>query len=139
VTPPGPADTSPAAAGRRWSRFALISLFGIAVGALAGWVTLSATRPSENDLQRAVIDEIGLPAELEASPLLAPVIDHYTTRITDRAVRESRGSATLAIALSVVVSAAATATTATLLHPSPSETRTPTLDVAPPPPATTRL
>lgn len=116
MTAPGPADTSPLAAGRRWSRLALITLLGIAVGALAGWATLSVTRPSDNELQRAVLDEIGLPAQLEASPLLGPAIDHYTTRITQRAIKESRGSATLTIVVTVAVTAVVTATAGTLLE-----------------------
>lgn len=102
----GQPRTSPPAGNRRWPRTTLLPLVGIAVGVLCGWATLSLTRPSDGELQRAVLDELGLPEELESAPVIGPVLDEYTARVSRRVVQESRGSATLAFVVSVTAAAA---------------------------------
>jgi hypothetical protein len=101
----GPPGTHPAVDGRCWPRTALLPLLGIAIGALCGWATFSFTRPSVGELQRSVLDELGVPEELESAPIIGPVLDEYTTRVSRRVVQESRGSATLAFVVSVTVAA----------------------------------
>lgn len=81
-------------------------LVAIAVGVLCGWATFSLTRPSDGELQRAVLDEFGLPEELEAAPVIGPMLDQYTTHVSRRVVQESRRSATLAYVVSVTVALA---------------------------------
>jgi hypothetical protein len=53
-----------------------------------------------------VLDELGLPEELESAPVIGPALDEYTARVSRRVVQESRGSATLAFVVSVTVAAA---------------------------------
>lgn len=75
---------------------------GTAVGIAAGWAVLALTRPSDDDLQRAVLDEVGLPADLEAAHVIGPALDTYTDRIERRVLEETRPSATLALGVGVI-------------------------------------
>lgn len=102
----GQSGPRPPAGDRRWPRTALLPLVGIAVGALCGWATLSLTRPSDGELQRAALDELGMPEELESAPVIGPALDEYTARVSRRVIQESRGSATLAFVVSVTAATA---------------------------------
>ena len=82
---------------------------GIVIGIAAGWTLLVLTRPSDNELQRAVLHEVGLPAELESAPVIGRTLDTYTDRIEARVLDEVRPSATLALAVGVIAGAAGTA------------------------------
>lgn len=44
----------------------------LAVGVAVGLIVATMTRPSEKDLQRAALDEIGLSEDLVDSPLIGP-------------------------------------------------------------------
>ena len=92
---------------RRWSSVALAALIGVAVGLATGSV-LGLTRPSDDELQRAALDEIGPPADLEDAPLISSVLDTYTDRIEARITAESRSSAGLALAVAVIIAVATT-------------------------------
>lgn len=102
----GQSGTRPPVGDRRWPRTALLPLVGIAVGALCGWATLSLRRPSDGELQRAALDELGMPEELESAPVIGPALDEYTARVSRRVIQESRGSATLAFVVSVTAATA---------------------------------
>ncbi len=93
----------------RWSSLAIAALIGVAVGLATGWIVLGLTRPSDDELQRAALEEIGLPADLEDAPLISSVLDTYTDRIEERIVAESRSSAGLALAVGVIVAVTTTA------------------------------
>lgn len=94
---------------RRWvGGLAVTAAVGVAVGIAAGWAVLALTRPSDDDLQRAVLEEVGLPADLEAAPVIGPALDTYTDRIEDRIVEETRPSATLALGVGVISGVAGT-------------------------------
>lgn len=100
MTQPADADAQPV---RRWvGGLAVTAAVGIAVGLAAGWAVLALTRPSDDDLQRAVLEEVGLPADLEAAPVIGPALDTYTDRIEDRILDETRPSATLALGVGVI-------------------------------------
>lgn len=101
-----PSGARPTIGDHRWTWTPLLPLLGIAVGAVCGWVTFSLTRPTEGELQRAVLHEVGLPQEIESAPVIGPVLDAYTDRVSRRVVQESRGSTTLALAVSVTAAAA---------------------------------
>jgi len=108
MTHPADADAQPVP---RWAGWlAVTAAVGIAVGLAAGWTVLALTRPSDDDLQRAVLDEIGLPAELEAAPVVGPALDTYTHRIERRVLDETRPSATLALSVGVIVGVTGTVT-----------------------------
>lgn len=94
---------------RRWSSVAVAAMVGVAIGLAAGWIALGLTRPSDDELQRATLDEIGLPAELEGTPFIGPALDTYTDRIEARITAESRSSAALALAIGVIVAVTTTA------------------------------
>lgn len=89
----------------RWRRVVAFTVVNIAAGLAAGWVVLVLTRPSQDELQRAALDEIGLPVELERAPVLGPALDTYTERVAARVVAESRPSAAAALGAGVVVAA----------------------------------
>ncbi len=89
----------------RWRRVVAVTVINIAAGLAAGWVVLVLTRPSQDELQREALDEIGLPVELEGAPVLGPVLDTYTERVAGRVVAESRPSAAAALGAGVVVAA----------------------------------
>lgn len=100
MTKPADADARPI---RRWAGgLAGTVAVGIAVGIAAGWAVLAFTRPSDDDLQRAVLDEVGIPADLEAAPVIGPALDTYTDRIEGRVLEEARPSATLALGVGVI-------------------------------------
>ena len=67
-----------------------VTVVNIAAGLAAGWVVLVLSRPSQDELQRAALDEIGLPVELERAPVLGPALDTYTERVSARVVRGPR-------------------------------------------------
>ena len=89
----------------RWRGVVAVTVVNIAAGLAAGWVVLVLTRPSEDELQRAALDEMGLPVELEGAPVFGPVLDTYTERVAGRVVAESRPSAAAALGAGVVVAA----------------------------------
>ena len=89
----------------RWRRVVAVTVINIAAGLAAGWVVLVLTRPSQDELQRAALDEMGLPVELEGAPVFGPVLDTYTERVAGRVVAESRPSAAAALGAGVVVAA----------------------------------
>lgn len=96
------------------ARLVAVTLVGIAAGIAAGWLAITLTRPSTDELQRAALDEIGLPTELESAPMIGPALDAYTDRVEARVVEESRPSAMVALAIGVTVAVVATvAVTAT--------------------------
>ena len=99
----GDADT-PLGPNRRRGIVA-VTVVNIAAGLAAGWVVLVLSRPSQDELQRAALDEIGLPVELERAPVLGPALDTYTERVAARVVAESRPSAAAALGAGVVVAA----------------------------------
>jgi len=92
----------------RWRGVAAAALVGVAVGLATGWITLGLTRPSNDEFQRAALDEIGLPADLEGAPLIGPALDTYSDQIEERIVAESRASAGLALAVGVVIAVVTT-------------------------------
>lgn len=92
----------------RWSSVAIAALIGVAVGLATGWIVLGLTRPSDDELQRAALDEIGLPAALEDAPVIGHALDTYTDRIEARITAESRSSAGLALAVAVIIAVATT-------------------------------
>ena len=81
---------------------AVTAAVGIAVGIASGWAVLALTRPSDDHLQRAVLDEIGLPVDLETASVIGPALDTYTDRIESRVLEETRPSATLALGVGVI-------------------------------------
>lgn len=93
---------------RRLGGLAAGAAVGIILGITAGWILLTLSRPSDDELQRAVLDEVGLPADLEAAPVIGPALDTYTDRVEARVLDETRPSATLALAVGVVVGVAGT-------------------------------
>lgn len=97
------ADTDARPARLRWAVLAAVSMVSIAAGIAAGWAVLTLTRPTDDELQRAVLDEVGLPADLETAPIIGPALDTYTDRIEGRILAESKPSATLALAVGVMV------------------------------------
>ncbi|WP_436792810.1 hypothetical protein [Actinospongicola halichondriae] len=84
-------------------RRAAFTLVAVVVGLAATWLTLTLTRPSDDELQRAALDELGLPVGMESSPIIGPVLDDITEQITRRMINESRASATVAALLGIVV------------------------------------
>ena len=52
----------------RWHRMIAVTAVNIAAGLAAGWVVFVLSRPSQDELQRAALDEIGLPVELALAP-----------------------------------------------------------------------
>ena len=87
----------------RWKRVIALTVVNLAAGLAAGLIVLSLTRPSQDQLQRAALDEIGLPMELERAPFLGPALDTYTERIAARVVAESKPSAAAALGAGVAV------------------------------------
>lgn len=87
----------------RWWRVLAFTVVNIAAGIAAGLIVLSLTRPSQDQLQRAALDEVGLPMELERAPFLGPALDTYTERIAARVVAESKPSAAAALGAGVAV------------------------------------
>ena len=96
----------------RWHRMIAVTAVNIAAGLAAGWVVFVLSRPSQDELQRAALDEIGLPVELEAAPVLGPALDTYTERVAARVVAESRPSAAAALGAGVVVAGGCSVATA---------------------------
>lgn len=88
---------------RSLSKLAVRAMVGIVLGVAAGWAPLAITGPSDDELQRAVLDEVGLAADLESAPVIGPTLDAYTERIEARILDETRPSATLALAVGVIV------------------------------------
>ena len=76
------------------------------VGLSATLITLTLTRPSDDELQRAALDELGLPVEMESAPIIGPVLDDVTEQITRRMINESRTTATTAALVGVIVAVA---------------------------------
>ena len=89
-----------------------VTVVNIAAGLAAGWVVLVLSRPSQDELQRAALDEIGLPVELERAPVLGPALDTYTERVSARVVAESRPSAAAALGAGVLAAAGCSVATA---------------------------
>ena len=87
----------------RWKRVIALTVVNLAAGLAAGLIVLSLTRPSQDQLQRAALDEVGLPMELERAPFLGPAPDTYTERIAARVVAESKPSAAAALGAGVAV------------------------------------
>lgn len=87
----------------RWPRIVVLALVNIAAGLAAGLIVLALSRPSQDELQRAALDEAGLPVQLESAPVIGPALDTYTQRIEARIVAESRLSAIAALATGTVV------------------------------------
>lgn len=94
--------------GRRGRGVAAAAVIGVVVGLATGWIALGLTRPSNDEFQRAALDEIGLPADLEGAPLIGPALDTYSNRIEERIVAESRASAGLALAVGVIIAVVTT-------------------------------
>lgn len=88
---------------RRLGALAAGAAVGIVLGIAVGWILLTLTRPSDDELQRAVLEEVGLPADLEAAPVIGPALDTYTDRVESRVLDETRPSATLALVVGVIV------------------------------------
>lgn len=87
----------------RWPRIVVLALVNIAAGLVAGSIVLALSRPSQDELQRAALEEVGLPVQLENAPVIGPALDTYTQRIEARIVAESRLSAIAALATGAVV------------------------------------
>lgn len=87
-----------------WRRVAR-TLLVVAAGLVAGAIVFLVTRPSDDELQRAALDEFGLPPALADSPV-APVLDRIAERIADRALAETRTSALAALGTVAAVTAA---------------------------------
>ena len=87
----------------RWPRFIALALLNVAAGVAAGLIVLVLSRPSQDELQRAALDEVGLPVQLESAPIIGPALDTYTERLEARIVAESRLSATASLSTGVVV------------------------------------
>lgn len=90
--------------------FAGIAVAGVVAGLAGGWLVLGLARPSSDHLQRAALDEVGLPAELESAPMIGPLLDAYSERVQTRVIDETRPSLELAVVGGVVL--AVTVTTA---------------------------
>lgn len=99
-------------AGARLGVVAAIAALGIAAGLLAGWLVLEVVRPDRDRLQRAALEEVGLPPELESAVVVGPFLDAYSDKIERRILDESRPGASVA----VVAAAAAAVATSTALH-----------------------
>lgn len=84
-------------------RRAAFTLVAVVVGLAATWLTLTLTRPRDDELQRAALDELGLPVGMESSPIIGPVLDDITEQITRRMINESRASATAASLVGIIV------------------------------------
>ena len=87
----------------RWWRVLAFTVINITAGFAAGLIVLGLTRPSHDQLQRAALDEVGLPVELERAPFLGPALDTYTERVAARVVAESRPSVAAALGAGVAV------------------------------------
>lgn len=87
------------------ARAIVVVVASVLAGLMAGWLVITLHGPSEDELQRAVMDEIGLPPELESSPLLGSALDRYTERMKARVIAESRPSAVAAIAAGTAITA----------------------------------
>lgn len=62
------------------------------VAVSAALITISVTRPSDRELQRAAVDELGLPGFLLDVPGAQALADDITDRVTNRVIDESRPS-----------------------------------------------
>ena len=100
-------DDSPAGH-RRWLRVVVAALVGVAAGLATGWIALGMTRPGDDELQRAALDEIGLPADLEDAPVIGPELDAYTNQVEERILAEYRFSIGLALTVGVIIAVATT-------------------------------
>ena len=94
LTLPAPccSDARPSLSSRLWS-----------VWPPLGSPSRSPDPVTTGELQRAALDELGLPVGMESSPIIGPVLDDITEQITRRMINESRASATVAALLGIVV------------------------------------
>ena len=91
---------------------AFISAVVAVSGAL---ITISVTRPSDRELQRAAADEVGLPGFLLDVPGAQAVADDITDRVTHRVIDESRPSIAMGLTVGGLTGAAAAVTSAIAL------------------------
>lgn len=85
-----------------------VGLAAVVLGAASGFIALSLTRPSDDELQRAILDEFGFDEDLESAPIIGPLLDDLTMKSQERAVEETRTSAIAAIVVGLVVGVLAT-------------------------------
>ena len=77
----------------------IVALAAVAVGSVvAVW-----TMPSEDEFVAAAADELGIPASVVESPLVAPFVQELAADVRGRAVREARGALAAGVATTAVV------------------------------------
>jgi hypothetical protein len=86
----------------------LLGLISAAAGITVGAITL----PTSDELQRTVVEEIGLDPGLLDHRLIAPIVDELSGRVEDRLVAEARRSMVLAVTTSTLVAVGGLATVA---------------------------
>jgi len=85
------------------------------VAVSAALITISVTRPSDRELQRAVADELGLPGFLLDVPGAQSLTDDITDRVTHRVLDESRPSIATGLTVGGLTGAASAAISAIAL------------------------
>lgn len=81
----------------------------------AALIAVDAARPGHDDLQRAALDELGLPTSLLDAPGAQTIADEFSDRIVDRTVDEAMPSLALGAAAGIATGAAAALASATVL------------------------
>lgn len=90
---PSTADRLPSMTRRSMVVVVAAAAFISAVVAVsAALITISVTRPSDRELQRAAVDELGLPGFLLDLPGAQVLVDEITDSVSHRVIEESRPS-----------------------------------------------
>lgn len=101
------------------SRMILTTLAGLVIGLAVAFFVISATRPSNDELQAAALDEMGLSSDLASSRLIGPILDQMTDKIGDRMVAETRSSVIAGVLAGVVAAAGVAGAASWISRPRP--------------------
>jgi hypothetical protein len=91
--------------------------FSALVAVASAVIAIGLARPSEHELQRAALEETGLPRGLLDLPAVQPLADNLTSRVAHRIIDESQPSLALGAAVGTLAGAAsALASTVVLIR-----------------------
>jgi hypothetical protein len=79
--------------------------FSALVAVASAVITIGLARPSEHELQRAALEETGLPPGLLDLPAVQPLADDLTSRVANRIIDESQPSLALGAAVGTLAGA----------------------------------